>query len=69
MRFLKTNILCNMSPTAIVDSIEAKIRVAEDTTILFQQGQQRFVFNLKQQSNVFKSNRMGMGIKPESNGN
>ena len=49
------------------DSNEAKIRVAEYSTILFQQGQLRFVLNLKQLSNVFKLNRMG--IKPESNGN
>ena len=49
------------------DSNEAKIRVAEYSTILFQQGQPRFVYNLKQLSNVFKSNRTG--IEPESNGN
>ena len=37
----------------IGDSNEAKIRVAEYSTILFQQGQPRFVLNLKQQlSNV-----------------
>ena len=67
-----------MSPTAIVDSIEAKIRVAEYSIILFQQGQPRFVFNLKQLSNVFKSNRTGIvpestlnrtGIESESNVN
>ena len=52
---------------ALGDSNEAKIRVAEYSTILFQQGQPRFVLNLKQLSNVFKSNRMG--IEPESNGN
>ena len=51
----------------IVDSIEAKIRVAEYSTLLFQQGQPRFFFNLKQLSNVFKSNRTG--IEPESNEN
>ena len=49
------------------DSNEVKIRVAEYLTILFQQGQPRFILNLKQLSNVFKSNRMG--IEPESNGN
>ena len=49
------------------DSNDAKIRVAEYSTILFQQGQPRFVLNLKQLSNIFKSNRMG--IEPESNGN
>ena len=47
------------------DSNEAKIRVAEYSTILFQQGQPRFVLNFKQLSNVFKSYRMG--IEPESN--
>ena len=51
----------------IGDSNEAKIRVAEYSTILFQQGQPRFVYNLKQLSNVFKSNRRG--IEPESNVN
>ena len=51
----------------IGDSNEAKIRVAEYSTILFQQGQPRFVYNLKQLSNVFKENRTG--IEPESNGN
>ena len=49
------------------DSNEAKIRVAGYSTILFQQGQPRFFYNLKQLSNVFKSNRTG--IEPESNGN
>ena len=49
------------------DSNEAKIRVAEYSTILFQQGQPRLVFNLKQLSNVFKSNRTG--IEPELNAN
>ena len=51
----------------IGDSNESKIRVAEYSTILFQQGQPRFVYNLKQLSNVFKTNRTG--IEPESNGN
>ena len=51
----------------IGNSNEAKVRVAEYSTILFQQGQPRFVFNLKQLSYVFKSNRTG--IEPESNGN
>ena len=51
----------------ICDSNEAKIRVAAYSTILFQQGQPRLVYNLKQLSNVFKSNRTG--IEPESNGN
>ena len=36
------------------DSNEAKIRVAEHSTILFQKGQPRFVLNLKQLPNVFK---------------
>ena len=49
------------------DSNEAKIKVAEYSTILFQQGQPRFVLDLKQLSNVFKSNRTG--IEPESNTN
>ena len=51
----------------IGDSNEAKIRVAEYSNILFQQGQPRFVLNLKQLSNVFKSNRTG--IEQESNVN
>ena len=51
----------------IGDSNEAKIRVAEYSTILFQQGQPRFVLNLNQLSNIFKSNRRG--IEPESNRN
>ena len=49
------------------DSNEAKIRVAGYSTILFQQGQPRFVLKLEQLSNVFKSNRRG--IEPEPNGN
>ena len=62
----------------IGDSNEAKIRVAEYSTILFQQGQPRFVYNLKQLSKVFKSNRTGIepelslnrtGIEHESNVN
>ena len=34
------------------DSNESKIRVAEYSTILFQQGQPRFVLNLKNVQNV-----------------
>ena len=37
------------------DSNEAKIRVAEYSTILFQQGQPRFVLNLKQLSSSYQA--------------
>ena len=49
------------------DSNEAKIRVADYSTILFQQGQPRFVLNLKQLSNVFTSNRTGIERKSNVN--
>ena len=49
------------------DSNEAKIRVAEYSTILFQQGQPRFVLNIKQLSNVFKSNRTGIELESNIN--
>ena len=66
--FFKTRtIIITSILKTIGDSNEAKMRVAEYSTILFQQGQPRFVLNLKQLSNVFKSNRTG--IEPESNGN
>ena len=39
----------------IGDSNEAKIKVAEYSTILFQQGQPRFVLNLKQLYQTFRT--------------
>ena len=56
------------------DSNEAKIRVAEYSTILFQQGQPRFILNLKQLSNVLnqivrESSLNWTGIERELNVN